>query len=122
MFLKVWGIVFNTGYNAHPRNSKRMLLGLLQNLETHHPRQERLSPAGCHSLLSSNELLLGAALSSWLLRLFLCAIGTTIVVGGMLPSLDTFGHDSCSVGSAFRFFLCRLFLHLQHGLGPMAVM
>lgn len=138
MLLKLWGMVFSTGYNDHLSKSKRMLLGLLQNPEMWHPTQKRLNHAGSHGegrtiitvlpgltlfqvcQISSNKLFLGVVLSC-LLRLFFCTIGTTIKGGKMLPSLDTFGPISCWMVSALDFFLCHLFLHMEHGLGPVAI-
>lgn len=103
-------MVFSTAYNACLSKSKRVLLGLLQNLEMCHPRQQRLNHMGsyekCRAIIAalprltlfqvcqinSNKFFLGVVLSSMLLRLFFCAIGTAVRgVGGMLPSLDTFG-------------------------------
>ena len=140
MLLKLWGMVFSTGYNAHLSKSKRMLLGLLQNLEMWQPTQKRLNHMGsygeCRAIItalprltlfqvcqiSSNKLFLGVVLSSLLLRLFFCAIGTTIMGEEMLPSSDTFCPISCCMVSALDFFLCHLFLHVEHGLGSMAIM
>jgi len=128
MLLKPWGMLFSTGYNAHLSKSKRMLLGLLQNLRMLHPGQKSLnhveSYGECRTIItalprlslsqvcqiSSNKLFPGVALPSLLLRLFFCAVEVTVVGGKkVLPSLETFGPVSCCVVSALEFFLCRLF-------------
>lgn len=113
-------------YSVH---SKRMLQVLLQSLEMGHPTQESLTHTGgcreCRTItialprlilvqvcqISSNQLFLQVVLS-FLVRLFICAIGTAIMREKVLPSLDTLGPISCSVVSAF--FLCHLFLHTEH--------
>lgn len=139
ILLKLWGMIFSTGYNAHLSKSKRMLLGLLQNLEMRHPRQKKLNRTGsygeCRTIItalprlalfqvcqiSSNKLLLGVVLSSLLLRLFFSAIGTTITGGKNADILRHFWSHFLLYGQCMRLLLCHLFVHLEHGLGSMTV-
>lgn len=77
--------------------SKRMLLGLLQNLEIGHPTQKSLAHTGsCRESrtitialpklvlvlvcqINSNQLFLGAVLSFLWLRLFICAVRAAVM-------------------------------------------
>lgn len=95
-FPRLWSMIFSTGYSAHPSKSKRVLLGLLQNLEKWHSTQERLNHRGsyreCRTIItalprltlfqvcqiSSKQLLLGEVLSS-LLRVLFCTVRTTVL-------------------------------------------
>lgn len=87
--------------------SNRMLLGLLQNLEMGHPTQKSLNHTGscreCRTItialpmlilfqvcqISSNQLFLGVVLSFLLWRLFICALGATVIGGEGASILKT---------------------------------
>lgn len=105
------------GYDIQYR-AKRMLQGVLQNLEMGHPTQKSLTHTGrcrgCRTVtialprlilvqvcqISSNQLFLGVVLSSFLLRLFSCAISYSYV-GESAAILRTSGPISCCMVSAF---------------------
>lgn len=110
--------------------SNRMLLGLLQNLEMGHPTQKSLNHTGscreCRTItialpmlflfqvcqISSNQLFLGVVLSFLLWRLFICALGATVIGGESASILRHVWPHFCCMVSAF--FLCHLFLHTEH--------
>lgn len=109
--------------------SNRMLLGLLQNLEMGHPTQKSLNHTGscreCRTItialpmlilfqvcqISSNQLFLGVVLSFLLWRLFICALGATVIGGESASILRHVWPHFCCMVSAF--FLCHLFLHTE---------